>query len=254
MPLSRADAERLAGTRGVVRDTTGGVVGSIVSVLLEEGTGQPSWVCVDELVSHRDIFIPLDAARADGTDIVLSYPKTVVDQAPPVADSRQLNPADELVLQAYYDAQQPVAQARTAGADPDGVVTRSEERLRVGLRVRPRERVRLVRHVVTENVTFTVPVQREELRVERIPFDEDDQAPGRDGTAGQVEVGEHPFDRDEIDMVLHEERVVWSTEVVAVERVRLRVHVRTEHVQVAQDLQTENVELVQEGPPSSAAR
>ena len=71
---------------------------------------------------------------------------------------------------------------------------------------------------------------------------------------GPAEVGEHPFDHDEIDMVLHEERVVWSTEVVAVERVRLRVHARTETAEVAPDLQTENVELVQDPPSGPATR
>ena len=255
VPLSRIDAERIAGTRGVVRDTAGGVVGSIVSVLLEEGTGKPSWVSVDRLGSHRGVFIPLADAWVDGTDIVLPYPKTVVDQAPPAADSRQLDPADELVLQTYYDSEraEPV-DVRPAGPEPSttGSMTRSEERLRVGVRVRPRERVRIVRHVVAEDVTFTVPVQREELRIERIPFDEDeDDDDARHGTTGPAGVGEHAFDQDGIDIVLHEERVVWSTEVVAVERVSLRVHTRTQTAEVSADLHAENLELVQDPPSGS---
>ena len=249
MALSRADAERLAGTHGVVRDATGGVVGNIVSVLLEEDTGQPSWVCVEGVASDHDAFVPLVGARVHGTDIVLAYPRTVIDQAPQVAVPRQLTPSDELTLHAYYASQQPANQEHVADA---GSMTRAEEQLRVGVRVRPRERVRLVKHVVTENVAFTVPVQREELRIERIPFDEDDQAAGVSDSSEVVEVGEYPFDQDEIDIVLHEERVEWSTEVVPVERVRVRVQVVTTDLPVSANLRAENVELVQDpsaGPP-----
>jgi hypothetical protein len=38
---------------------------------------------------------------------------------------------------------------------------------------RPRERVRLKRHLVTEEVTKTIPVTREEIRVEREPVESD---------------------------------------------------------------------------------
>jgi uncharacterized protein (TIGR02271 family) len=51
-------------------------------------------------------------------------------------------------------------------------VTLSEERVRVDRRSRPREHVRLVKHVVTEEVVVRVPVRREEIRVERVPAGE----------------------------------------------------------------------------------
>jgi len=56
---------------------------------------------------------------------------------------------------------------KTGGAE----VTRSEEELDVGVEKRPRERVRLKKYVVTEEVTKKVPVQREEVRVEREPVE-----------------------------------------------------------------------------------
>jgi hypothetical protein len=48
-------------------------------------------------------------------------------------------------------------------------VTRSEEELIVGTRKRVRGRARLKKYVVTEHVQRTVPVQREEVRVEYDP-------------------------------------------------------------------------------------
>jgi stress response protein YsnF len=48
-------------------------------------------------------------------------------------------------------------------------VTRSEEEVSFKTRAAPRERVRLRQHVVTEHVEKTVPVRREEVRVETGP-------------------------------------------------------------------------------------
>ncbi len=49
-------------------------------------------------------------------------------------------------------------------------MTRSEEQLTVGTERRETGKARLRRYVVTENVTQTVPVSREEVRVEREPI------------------------------------------------------------------------------------
>jgi uncharacterized protein (TIGR02271 family) len=49
-------------------------------------------------------------------------------------------------------------------------MTRSEEELRVGTTERETGRVRLRKYIVEENVTKTVPVRREEVRVEREPI------------------------------------------------------------------------------------
>ena len=49
-------------------------------------------------------------------------------------------------------------------------MTRSEEELRVGTTEREAGRVRLKKYVVEDEVTQTVPVRREEVRVEREPI------------------------------------------------------------------------------------
>ena len=62
-------------------------------------------------------------------------------------------------------------------------MTRSEEELTVGTRQREAGRARLRKYVVTEMVTKTVPVKREEVRIEREPITDAnrDQATGRAG-------------------------------------------------------------------------
>jgi stress response protein YsnF len=83
-------------------------------------------------------------------------------------------------------------------------------------------RARLVKYVVTENVQVTVPIRREEIRVEHVPLEVPDEGPGEGllpAGAGRATTttGGLP---DEI--VLHTERPVVTVEVVPVERVRLR--------------------------------
>ena len=55
-------------------------------------------------------------------------------------------------------------------------MTRSEERLNVGTERQATGRVRLRKYVTTENVTQTVPVQREEVRIEREPITDANRA------------------------------------------------------------------------------
>ena len=90
-------------------------------------------------------------------------------------------------------------------------VVRHEERLRVGTEVVRTGRVRVRRRLVTEERTVTVPVVREEVEIdyEEVP-----------ATALVAEAG--AVLSDEVhEIVLHEERVVVTTERVPVERVRL---------------------------------
>ena len=55
-------------------------------------------------------------------------------------------------------------------------MTRSEEQLRVGTETVEAGRARLRKYVVTENVSTTVPVSHEEVRVEREPITDANRA------------------------------------------------------------------------------
>jgi uncharacterized protein (TIGR02271 family) len=126
----------------------------------------------------------------------------------------------------------------TAADDDEGVsLVRSEERLVVGRETRAVERVRLRKHVVSEDVARTVTLRREELLVEHEPVADD----------GAAVDGHEPSTHEELEIVLHEERL--EVVVVPVERVRVRV-VRVEGERtVTEVLRREQIDLSQSPRP-----
>ena len=124
--------------------------------------------------------------------------------------------------------------ARDASGLSDGdAMTRSEERVNVGTERQASGRARLRKYVVTENVTQTVPVQREEVRLEREPITEGN----RDDALRGPDIGE-----EEHEVVLHEERPVVAKEAVPVERVRLDTETVTDEVTVDEQVRKERIE------------
>ena len=122
----------------------------------------------------------------------------------------------------------------TSGPTTDNAMTRSEERLNVGTRETEVGRARLRKYVVTENVSETVPVSREEVRVEREPITDANIGNAMDGPA---------ISEEEHEVVLHAERPVVEKEAVPVERVRLDKETVTEQAQVNEDVRREEIEV-----------
>jgi len=90
----------------------------------------------------------------------------------------------------------------------DDAMTRSEERLDVGTENRAVGRARLRKYIVTENVQTTVPVSREEVRLEREPITEANRDAAFSGT--DLTESEH-------EVTLHAEQPVVNKETVPVE-------------------------------------
>jgi stress response protein YsnF len=131
-----------------------------------------------------------------------------------------------------HDLAGPVGESGTSSAVE---VVRSEERLRVGAQVQVTGRAVLRKYVVTETVTQTFQVRREEVRLEHEPA-----AGAPTSTSG----GRVPFtDGVAVEMVLHREVPRVVMDVVAVERVRLHLDTVTEQVSVSDDLRSEQVVL-----------
>ena len=120
-------------------------------------------------------------------------------------------------------------------------LVRSEERARVAFPVRVRGRVRLTKRVVTEEVTHTFTLRREELVVEELPGDEPGSEPSLDSPL--AEQGEELF-----EVVLHAEQVVPTTVVVPIERIRVGTRVVSSDVVVSADLLREQVGVEQHAP------
>jgi stress response protein YsnF len=100
----------------------------------------------------------------------------------------------------------------------DEAMTRSEERLNVGKETVEAGRARLRKHVVTENVTRTVPVSHA--------------------------VSGEPISEDEHEVTLRAERPVVEKETVPVERVRLATDTVTEDAQVSDSVRKEQIDDV----------
>ena len=122
----------------------------------------------------------------------------------------------------------------TSGPTTDDAMTRSEERLNVGTRSEEVGRARLRKYVVTENVTETVPVTREEVRLEREPITDANVGNAMDGPA---------ISEEEHEVTLHAERAVVEKEAVPVERVRLDKETVTEQETVTEGLRKEEIEV-----------
>ena len=121
----------------------------------------------------------------------------------------------------------------TSGPTTDSAMTRSEEQLRVGTEQVEAGRARLRKYVVTENVTQTVPVSHEEVRIEREPITDANVGNALDGPA---------ISEEEHEVVLHAERPVVAKEAVPVERVRLDTETVTEQETVSESVRKEQID------------
>jgi uncharacterized protein (TIGR02271 family) len=242
-------------------------IGTVGQVYADTTTGQPEWLSVNTgLFGMNESFVPLQGARYEGDRVEVAYDKTTVKDAPNVATASDepLGHEEEQRLFGHYgltyggagysadetfagdvgyrdavDADAG-ATASAAGATTgydrsrtDDAMTRSEERLSVGTERQQVGRARLRKYVVTEHVQQTVPVRREEVRLEREPITEGN----RDAAYAGSEITE-----SEHEVTLHAERPVVSKETVPVERVRLDKAVVTEEETVAEDVRREHIE------------
>jgi uncharacterized protein (TIGR02271 family) len=185
-----------------------------------------------------------DAALADD-GVYVSVSKSAVKDAPRMEADGHLSPRDEQELHRYYG----MTVAPRAGVAPtsptitDDAMTRSEERLIAGTRSEEVGRARLRKYVVTENVTETVPVSREEIRIRREPITDADVGRAMDGPT---------ISEEELEVPLHAERPVVAKEAVPVERVRLEKETVAGEEQVSADLRREEIEI--EAPGSTGRR
>jgi uncharacterized protein (TIGR02271 family) len=112
-------------------------------------------------------------------------------------------------------------------------LTRSEEELEVDTKQVPRGRAGVRKRVVTEQQHRTVPVEREELRVQREPI----PAGAGDGDA--------EMSADERTIELREEQPVVDKRVVPKERVRIGKEVVRDQEHVSEPVRKEQVEVDQ---------
>lgn len=291
--VSERDVSAAIGSTAYGND--GDAVGTAETFYTDDRTGATTWVSISSgMLGTKRVIAPADDATFIDGRLQLSVPSDAVSSAPRMG-GEHLSPEDEDALRRHYArgvtplgdeleaasgvdgaTGTPIGDAARAGVGTehgdgmqggdatergDGSMVRREEQLRVSTERVEDRRMRVVKYVVTEEVQVTVPVRREEIRIEEVPLD---AAPDRDGTdrgdllvtEGDALGGRHaagsgtgsaPAGLPE-EIVLHAERPVVTVEVVPVERVRLRTEVVAGQESVSSNVQREQV-TVDQVPP-----
>jgi uncharacterized protein (TIGR02271 family) len=242
-------------------------LGKIEQIYLDAETGEPEWALITTgLFGTKQSFVPLRDASRSGDGVTVPFDKATLKDAPRVDPDGQLSQREEAELYRHYGLQYSENQSgsglpegeatadatgdvtdrlhndraeETVGRDVSGpttddAMTRSEEELRVGTRERESGRVRLRKYVVEDEVSQTVPVRREQVRVEREPI--------TDANVGDPHSGPE-ISSEEHEVVLHEEEPVAEKRVVPKERVRLDKDVQTDERQVAETVRKEQLDV-----------
>jgi uncharacterized protein (TIGR02271 family) len=257
-----------------VYSTDGDKIGSARQVYLDNETGDPAWVSVSTgLFGTKESFVPLQDANLNGNRLEVPFDKDRVKNAPRIDADGDLARAEEDELYRYYGVgstgdrfagttvdggeQRDTGQRAfdeverggtvgrhserggtvghdTSGPTTDDAMTRSEERLVAGTRTEQAGKARLRKYVVTEQQQVTVPVTRDEARVEREPITDANLDQALDGPT---------ISEEEHEVTLEAERPVATTEAVPVERVRLGTETVTDQETVSGEVRKEQIEF-----------
>ena len=241
-----------------VHGTDGERLGTTASVYFDKETNQPAWAAVKTgIIGGHVALVPLGQGSWDGNALTVPFDKAALNDAPHHDPDAAITTDDEEELYRHYGLStagparserigsaggdsprdrtgEPGIEGRDiSGPTTDEAMTRSEEQLRVGTEQRESGRARLRKHIVTENVSTTVPVSHEEVTVERELI--------TDANRGEAMTGPD-LSEEEHELTLTEERAVVHKETVPVERVRLGTETVTEQQQVDEAVRKEQIE------------
>ena len=253
-----------------VYDASGAKLGTLEEIYLDADTGAPEWALVNTgMFGTKSTFVPLRDATDDGGTLRVPYEKAQVKHAPSIDPDGELSQQQEAELYRHYDLDYsesrsdsglpegdtggtgtgegsfggaPPVGEDTSGPTTDNAMTRSEEELRVGTTEQEAGRVRLRKYVVEDEVTQTVPVKREEIRIEREPITDANAGAATDGPA---------ISEEEHEVVLHEEQAVVDKQAVPKERVRLDKDVQVEEERVSETVRKEQIDVDDQGRSGS---
>jgi uncharacterized protein (TIGR02271 family) len=230
-------------------------LGTVADIYFDKDTRQPEWALVTTgLFGTKHSFVPITSASTTSEGLSVPFTKDQVKDAPRLDDDGELSQDEEQVLSQHYgltyseapsdtglpEGGAPAPQGRgpvgndVSGPETDEAMTRSEEELRVGTARRPSGLVRLKKYITSEQVSTTVPLQREEARIEREPIT--DANVGAAMRGGDLTEEEH-------ELTLSEEEVTVDKRVVPKERVRVDKDVVTEERTVNEDVRKEQIEV-----------
>jgi len=235
-------------------------LGTIDTLYADRDGGEPTFATVNTgLFGSKTHFVPLADATLQGDSVTVPYAKALVNDAPNIDKDSELSPEEEQRLYSHYGVGTGTASMGTqtqgvtggisggddrgnvhgtvghdtSGPTTDNAMTRSEERLQVGTQQVETGRAKLRKYITSETVTETVPVTREEVRIEREPITDANAGAAYDGPA---------LSEEEHEVTLTATKPVVAKETVPVERVRLDTETVQENVQVTEEVRKENIE------------
>lgn len=237
-------------------------IGTVDSLYLGSKSNEPLFITVKTGWMAGSSFVPLAQAEMNDDRIVVPYAKDTVKNAPNIEQDKELSSDEENRLYAHYDMTNRDNGAEddsdeiyadedddddeytsddgqdVSGPNTDDAMTRSEEEVNVGTRTEETGRYRLRKYVVTDNVTKTVPVEREEVRVEREPITDDN----RDRAMSGPELSD-----EEHEVVTHAEVPTVDKQVVPKERIKLNKDTVTGEESVDEEIRKEEIDLEKDG-------
>lgn len=194
---------------------------------------------VAELRRYYDLTVPAQAGQSSGDQAGRPTGQSSGDQAGQPAGQQTRTPTTEQPIPTSPQATAPQAGQQAGQTDPSSKaaevwLVRNEERMDIGTEVRESRRVKLRRYVDVEPVEQAVRVFHEEYEVEHIPITAEERARG-------------PIAENDQELVLHEQRAVFTKEAVPVERVRLVAKRVDEDRTFRDELRKERIEAVPDG-------
>jgi PRC-barrel domain/Domain of unknown function (DUF2382) len=154
--MTERDLDTLLGWRGrAVLARDGETLGKLGDLYLDEATDRPAYGGVRTgLFGRHESIVPLEGMVERGDDLVVPHDAERVRSAPAIDPGAALAEDEQERLARHYGVE----------------MIRSEEEVVTGTtEMRPAERVRLRKVLVTDHVEKTVPVRREEIRLETDP-------------------------------------------------------------------------------------
>jgi len=278
--ISMDQARTLAGK--TLMGAGGEKLGKIDTLYADRDGGEPTFATVHTgLFGSKTHFVPLAEATLSGDTVTVPYDKSLVSAAPNIDTDAELEPAEEERLYQHYgvggsysgtttgtttgtatttttettgtagftggttggDNRHGTVGHDTSGPTTDDAMTRSEERLKVGVQQQEAGRARLRKYIVSEQQNVTVPVRSERATVTTEPITDANVGNAYDGPA---------LSEEEHEVTLTTERPLVEKETVPVERVRLDTETVTENVQVSETVRKEQIEaegVYPEGDP-----
>jgi uncharacterized protein (TIGR02271 family) len=250
-PASPDEFDAWEGLRVVARD--GEPLGTLLEVYHDVAGGNPRWAAM-QLYDGRHGFVPVGSAVQRGDEVHIPASLALVREAaatlPPTG---QLTAEEEDRLEAHYATERsspPTAPPPAAPPPPvehDVELTVNEEQLVVTTSTHPAGVVRVRKVVVTEDVTVTVTLRREELRLESAALP--DPVPGGAADPAEGEATMEDGDSTLLEVTLFEEVPVVQRRVVPRERVTVRRAVVGEQVNITEPVRRERLDIDESGAP-----